>query len=184
MPVFALGIAFFTHFVVTGVREYTPRWPRYVLAAMFVVIAVNAGIVIRERPLVYMEGTKNIESRRQYDLEVPPVLRALAARHPGAPVLMNTSVHPEFVAFSGITLRQTINESDREYLQAALAAPARQAAIVVAFEGDDVDRAVHAHPEGLRPVAHFAMRYQPPGTIYVSDTYALPADAAAPAQWP
>jgi len=134
-------------------------------------IAVNAAIMIRERPLVYVEGTKNIESRRQYDVEIPPVLRALAARNPGAPVLMNTSVHPEFIAFSGITLRQTINESDREYLQAALAAPARHAAIVVAFKGDDIDRAVRAHPEGLRPIAHFAMKDQPAGTIYVSDTY-------------
>ena len=163
LPVFALGIAFFTRFLVTAVREFTPRWPRYVLAVMFVLIAVNAGMLIRERPLVYVEGTKNMESRRQYDVEIPPVLRSLAARYPGAPVLMNTSVHPEFVAFSGITLRQTINESDREYLQAALAAPARQAAIVVAFAGDDIDRAVQAHPEGLRPVAHFAMKDQPAG---------------------
>jgi len=171
LPAFALGIAFFTHFVVTGVREFMPRWPRYVVGGIFTLIAVNAAIMIRERPLVYVEGTKNIESRRQYDVEIPPVLRGLAARNPGAPVLMNTSVHPEFVAFSGMTLRQTINESDREYLQAALAAPARHAAVVVAFKDDDIDLAVRAHPEGLRPVAHFAMKDQPPGTIYVSDTY-------------
>jgi hypothetical protein len=139
---------------------------------MFALIAVNVAIVIRERPLVYVEGVKNMESRRDYDLQIPPVLRALTREHPGAPVLMNTSVHPEFVAFSGIPLRQTINESDREYLQAALAAPEKQASIVLAFEGDDVDRAVRAHPEGLRPVAHFAMKDQPAGTIYVSDTYA------------
>jgi len=157
---------------VTGIREFKPLWARYVVAGMFVLIAVNAVLLIRERPLVYVEGTKNLESRSQYDNEVPLVLRALARCYPGAPVLMNTSVHPEFVAFSGIPLRQTINESDREYLQAALAAPAKQAAIVVAFEGDDVDRAVRAHPEGLRPVAHFSMKWQPAGTIYVSDTYA------------
>jgi hypothetical protein len=172
LPAFALGIAFFTHFIVTGVREFNPRWPRYVIAGMFALIAVNTAILIRERPLVYVEGTKNIESRREYDLNIPPVLRALATERPNAPVLMNTSVHPEFVAFSGIPLRQTINESDREYLQAALAVPAKEAAIVIAFEGDDVDRAVRAHPEGLRPVAHFAMKDQPAGTIYVSDTYA------------
>jgi hypothetical protein len=171
LPVFALGIAFVAHFIATGVHEFKPQGRRYVPAVVFALIAVNMGIVIRERPLVYVESTKNIESRRKYDLEVPPVLRALAEQHPGAPVLMNTSVHPEFVSFSGITLRQTINESDREYLQAALAAPARQAAVVVAFEGDDMDRAVHAHPEGLRAVAHFAMKDQPAGTIYVSDTY-------------
>ena len=171
LPAFALGVAFFTHFLVTGVRELRPQWTRFVAAAMFVLIVVNTGEVIRERPLVYVEGTRNIESRRTYDRQIPPVLRALTREHPGAPVLMNTSVHPEFVAFSGIPLRQTINESDREYLQAALAAPAKEAAIVVAFEGDDMDRAVRAHPEGLRPVAHFAVKGQPAGTIYVSDTY-------------
>jgi hypothetical protein len=171
LPAFALGIAFFTHFVETGVREFKPRWSQYVAAGVFALIAVNAVIVIRERPLVYVEGTKNMQSRREFDLQVPPVLRALTREHPGAPVLMNTSVHPEFVAFSGIPLRQTINESDREYLQAALAAPAKEAAIVVAFDGDDVDRAVRAHPEGLRPVAYFTMKGQPAGAIYVSDTY-------------
>ena len=172
LPAFALAIGFFTHFLVTGVRELKPRWARYVAAGMFVLIAVNTVILIGERPLVYVEGTKNTESRRDYDRKIPPVLRALTRERPGAPVLMNTSVHPEFVAFSGIPLRQTINESDREYLQAALAAPAKEAAIVVGFEGDDFDRAVRMHPEGLRPVARFAMKGQPAGTIYVSDTYA------------
>ncbi len=171
LPALALGVAFFAHYVRTGVREFKPQWPRYVLVGMFGLIAANAAILIRERPLVYVEGTKNLEARRPYDIEIPPVLRELIAQHPGAPVLMNTSVHPEFVAFSGIRLRQTINESDREYLQAALAAPARQAAIVLAYAGDDVDRAVKAHPEGLREVAHFAAKDQPAITIYVSDTY-------------
>jgi hypothetical protein len=176
LPVFALGAAFFTHCITTGMEIYVPRGKRYVLAAILVLIAVNTGLVIHEQPLVYVEGTKNLQSRREYDQQIPPVLRRLAAQRPGAPVLMNTSVHPEFVAFSGLPLRQTINESDREYLQAALAAPAEHAAVVLAFEGDDVERAIRAHPEGLRAVAHFAMKGQPVGTIYVSDTY-----AAAPA---
>ena len=171
LPAFALGVAFFTHFVVTGVREFKASWTRSVLAVVFVLIAVNAAIVIREQPLVYVEGTKNLEARRQYDLDIPPLLRALLAQRPGAPVLMNTSVHPEFVAFSGIPLRQTINESDREYLQAALAAPATHAAIVLAYDGDDMDRAVKAHPEGLKAVRRFQIQGQPGITIYVSDTY-------------
>ena len=118
-------------------------------------IVVNAGEMLREHPLVYVESTKNIESRRAYDVEIPPVLREAIALHPAGAVLMNTSVHPEFVAFSGIPLRQTINESDREFYQAALASPATHAAVVLAFEGDDVDHAVHAHPEGLRAIRHF-----------------------------
>ena len=44
--------------------------------------------------------------------------------------------------FTGIPLRQTINESDKEFYQAALAAPAAHAAVVLAFDGDEIDRAV------------------------------------------
>ena len=62
---------------------------------------------------------------------------------------MDTSVYPELVAFTGIPLRQTINESDKEFYAAALAAPAAHAAIVLAFDGDAIDAAVRAHPEGL-----------------------------------
>ena len=171
LPAFALGVAFFTHFVLTGVREFKPHWLNYVLAAVFVVVVWNAITVLKERPLCYVEGTKNIEARRAYDTEIPPVLRALEATRRGQPVLMNTSVHPEFVAFSGIPLRQTINESDREFYQAALAEPATHAAIVLAFTGDEVDQAVRAHPEGLTAVRRFSCKYQPAGTIYVSYTY-------------
>jgi hypothetical protein len=170
LPAFALGLGFFSHFVLTGVREFKPAWTNFVVAGLAAVIAVNAAVVVRERPLVYVESTKNVESRRVYDAEVPEAVRAALAAHPTGAVLMNTSVHPEFVAFSGIPLRQTINESDREYYQAALAAPATHAAIVLAFEGDEIDQAVRAHPEGLTLVRRFNAKYQPAGAIYVSDT--------------
>ncbi len=170
LPAFALGIGFFVQFLLTGVREFKPSWAKYVVVGPFAVIVWNAAVMVRERPLVYVEGTKNIEARRAYDIEVPLVMRALLASRAGGTVLMNTSVHPEFVAFSGIPLRQTINESDREFYQAALAAPATHAAIVLAFEGDEIDRAIHAHPQGLTEVRRFALRGQPAGVIYVSDT--------------
>jgi hypothetical protein len=137
---------------------------------MFVLIVANVATLMRERPLVYVEGTKNIASRIAYDVQIPPIMRAIIACHPGAQVLMNTSVHPEFVAFSGIPLRQTINESDMEFYQAALAAPASHAAIVLAFDGDEIDRAVRAHHDGLSVAARFEAQYAPAGTIYVSDT--------------
>ena len=52
----------------------------------------------------------------------------------------------------------------------ALAAPAAHAAIVIAFDGDPIDRAVKAHPEGLREIERFHTTGQPAGTIYLSDT--------------
>jgi hypothetical protein len=92
------------------------------------------------------------------------------AQHPDATILMETSVDPEIVALTGIPLRQTINEADLEVWYTALKAPAQHAAIVLAFDGDAVDRAVKKHPEGLKAIAHFAARGQPPGTLYVSDS--------------
>ena len=81
---------------------------------------------------------------------------------------MDTSVFPNLVAFTGIPLRQTINESDLEVYREALAAPAAHAAIVLAFDGDEIDRAVKAHPQGLTAVRRFSAPGQPAGTIYVS----------------
>jgi hypothetical protein len=133
--------------------------------------------MVRERPLVYVEGTKNLASRRDFEREIPPALRALLAERPGATVLMGTSVYPSLVALTGIPFRQTINESDLWIYQDALTAPAAHAAIVLAFDGDEIDQAVKAHPEGLTAVRRFTQAGQAPGTLYVSGAF---ADGQAP----
>jgi hypothetical protein len=84
---------------------------------------------------------------------------------------MNTSVYPELVAYTGIPFRQTINESDLAIWRAALAAPARSAAIVIAFDGDEIDRAVKAHPADLTPAARFAAPGQSSATVYLSSQW-------------
>jgi hypothetical protein len=170
LPALALGLGFAAQYAIGAVRNVKPHWASYVAATLFALVVLNAWKMVRERPLVYVEGTKNIEARRGYDLEIPPALRGLLNDRPGGEVLMVTSVYPEIIAFTGIPLRQTINESDKEFYQAALAAPAANAAIVLAFDGDDVDRAVKAHPEGLTEMFRFESSSQRPGTIYVSTT--------------
>ena len=175
LPAFALGLGFVAQFVLAAVFEFKPR-PRnhpsstVVIALFFGVIAFNTARMLRERPQVYIEGTRNIEARLAYDEQIPSALRALLAERPHAVVLMDTSVFPEIVAFTGISLRQTINESDLEIYRAALAAPAAHAALVLAFDGDEIDRAVHAHPQGLTAVRRFSTAGKPAGTIYISDT--------------
>jgi hypothetical protein len=77
-------------------------------------------------------------------------------------------MYPEIVAFTGIPLRQTINESDLEIWRAALLAPASHAAIVVAFDGDEVDHAVKDHPQGLAIAGRFSAENQPTATVYFS----------------
>jgi len=178
LPALALGLGFAAQFAIAAVREFKAgefqsRWTKYAAGVLFALIALDAVQMVRERPLTYVEGTKNIESRRPFDEQIPPVLRALLAQRPGGVVLMNTSVYPELVAFAGIPLRQTVNESDKEFYSAALDSPAAHAAIVLAFDGDQIDRAVQAHPAGLTMLRRFTAPGQPAGTIYIADTPAV-----------
>jgi hypothetical protein len=172
LPAMALGLGFIAQFVVAATREFKPRWTKPAVAALAALIVWNAWELVRVRPLVYVEGTKNIAARRPFDQNIPPVLRGLVAERPSGAVLMNTSVYPELVALTGIPLRQTINESDQSIYRDALAAPAAHAVIVVAFDGDEIDQAVKAHPEGLKAVGRYAAQGQASGTVYVSGDFA------------
>ena len=170
LPAFALGLGFAAGFALAAVREFKPHWAKHAAGLLFALVAFNVWQLLRQRPLVYVEGTKNIEAHRPYQLAIPPMLRSLLAQRPGGTVLMETSVDPEIVALTGIPLRQTINEADLQIWDAALNAPAEHAAIVVAFDGDAVDQAVKAHPQWLHAVGRFTANGQPSGTVYVSDT--------------
>ena len=174
LPAIALGLAFAVQIALELIREFKPvadglRWRTTAIVLIAAFIGFNFMWMLRQHPLVYIEGTKNEAARRPYDLGIPPALRSMLASRPGAIVLMNTSVYPELVSLTGIPLRQTLNESDKQYFKAALAAPAAHAAIVIAFDGDEVDRAVKAYPQGLTPVRHFAAKGQPSVTIYIAD---------------
>jgi hypothetical protein len=174
LPALALGMGFAAQLVLAAVREFKPSWVKYYAAALFVFLGMNVGEMVRERPLTYVEGIKNIEARRPFELQIPPALKALLAERPGSTILMQTSVYPNLVAFTGIPLRQTINESDLWIWREALNAPAAHANIVLAFDGDAVDQAVKAHPEGLRAVQRFTAPGQAAGTLYVSDGFVAP----------
>jgi hypothetical protein len=169
LPAFALGLGFAMQFALAAVREFKPQWPKYAAGLLFALLALNACKMVREHPITYVEGLKNIASRRSFEEQIPPVLRAELARHNGATVLMDTSTYPNLVAYTGMPLRQTINESDLFYYTEALAAPAAHADLVLAFDGDQIDQAVKAHPEGLTAVRRFTQRGQAPGTLYVSN---------------
>jgi hypothetical protein len=170
LPAFALGLGFAASFIITAAREFKPRLVTVVATLLLLLVVLNCALMLREGPPVYVEGTKNIEARRSYEVEIPAALRRYLQNSPGGIILMDTSVYPQIVAFTGIPLRETINESDKEFYRAALAAPAQHAALVLAFDGDEVDRAVHAHPQGLEQVRHFTAPWQPAATLYVSVT--------------
>jgi hypothetical protein len=175
LPAFALSLGFAAEFLLAAVRQFKPhtgqtKWAYSAAALLFALAALNTCRMLRERPLVYVEGTKNIHAHRPYEFEIPPVLRALLAERPGGVLLTITSIDPEIIALTGIPLRQTINESDLEIYRDALTAPAAHAALVLAFDGDEVDSAVRSHPAGLTVYRRFSAPGQPSATIYVSDT--------------
>jgi hypothetical protein len=179
LPALALSVGFAAQFIRAVMAEFKPRrlsgevltlWLNCAVAVLLAVANLNLLRMLRERPLVYVESTKNIESRRSYEKQIPQALKALLAQHPGAEILMETSVDPELVTLTGIPLRQTINESDLEIYTDALAAPADHVALVLAFDGDEIDRAVKAHPAGLSAIQRFSAPGQPSATLYISAT--------------
>jgi hypothetical protein len=184
LPALALGLAFVAQFVLALVREFKPsraglRWRNAAIAFLAAIVGFNFAQMLRQHPLVYVEGAKNAAARRPYDRSIPPLLRSLLAAHPGGIILMNTSPYPELVSLTGIPLRQTLNESDKQFFTAALASPATHAAVVVTFDGDEVDGAVKSHPEGLTYIDRFTARDQPAATIYVSSPLPSPGSGAA-----
>jgi hypothetical protein len=168
LPALALGVGFTAQFLLGAVREFKPAWQKYAAGVLFLLLGFNAARMVREIPLTYMEGVKNIQARRFFEKEIPPALREELARQPGATILMDTSVYPNLVAYTGIPLKQTINESDLWIFDEALRTPAAHAQLVLAFDGDAVDQAVKAHPEGLAAVRRFYARGQAAGTLYRS----------------
>ena len=180
LPALALGVGFAARFIVAAIdrwqgRKFAQFLPELAFTVLFVLAGINVWSLLRHGPIVYAESIRNLDARLPYDEAIPPFLRDLLRTVPHATVLMNTSTYPEIVAFTGIPLRQTINEGDLEIWRAALLAPAAHAAIVVAWDGDEVDRAVKAHPEGLAVAGRFTASGQPSATVYVSMAVFTPA---------
>ncbi len=186
LPALAIGIAFAAQiaagfFLRLDVLRFVSRFrlllsleqflPGLTFALLFALAGLNSALLMLHNPIVYVEATKNLQARLPYDRSIPPLLHDLLQGSPYAPVLMNTSVYPELVSLTGIPLSQTINEGDLEIFRAALASPSTHAAIVVAFDGDDVDRAVKAHPAGLEIAGSFTAKGQPNASVYFATAW-------------
>ncbi len=185
LPALAVGLGFAVHSIIQFLHRldfsrlsarqlnripFAPLLAGFTTAVFLALAVFNQVQLLRAGPLVYVEGIKNLEARLPYDEAIPPVLEDLLSFLPHAPVLMNTSTYPEIVALTGIPLRQTINESDLAIFRAALARPATSAAVIVTFQGDEVDRAVRAHPEDLAVAGRFTAEGQPQATcVYFSN---------------
>jgi hypothetical protein len=88
-------------------------------------------------------------------------------------VMMYTSAHVGAVQVAGRTLKSMVSEQDWVTWQKGLAAPAENAALVIAIVGDPVADAVKAHPEGLTLQQVICTTGQPCARVYSSDTYGV-----------
>ncbi len=178
LPAFAFFAAIAAEPLLSGLRAYRARLAVPAVVALIALQMVNAAEMVREGPLTLVEAQKNTAARGYYNSVIPEALARLHQADPNGLVLMNTSMYPDFIPHAGMTYRQTINESDKEYYWAALGYPAAHADIVLAFAGDEVDNAVKAHPEHLVVYRRFHSPNkgwdQPDATLYVTDTFPLP----------
>jgi hypothetical protein len=141
-------------------------------------IVLNTIAMMYFVPLVLKEGIVNSTTRISLETAIA---RQLQTFPPGVPILIFSSDHIGALQDAGIPLMQTLNEGDYVSWKAALAAPAEQAAYVVAIKGDPVSEAVDANPQGLTVLTVLCTTGQPCARIYKSDLYgASPATPKAP----
>ncbi len=145
------------------------------IAGLLALEAVNVALMLREPPLTYVEGSKNASTRAGYTIQLGRALGRLHRQDPNGAVFMDTSTFPNVVAIAGLTYRQTINESDKEFYWAALGAPAAHADIVLALANGEIAKAIQAHPEHLHLIESFHPTGntwdQIPAKLYVTDTF-------------
>ncbi len=107
---------------------------------------VNLIAMVRATPLVLKEAQVN--SRGRLALE-EPLAAQLASFTPGARILIENSNQVGALQRAGIPLKQTIGPGDYYLWNAGLKDPAATAQYVVSSTGDDLTKAVAAHPDGL-----------------------------------
>jgi Dolichyl-phosphate-mannose-protein mannosyltransferase len=156
-------------FLEDRLKTSQPLWARLLPPVTTLLIALSAIWMMYRVPLVLKEAQMNSTTRISFE---EAVARQIKSFTPGLPILMYNSDHVGALQQAEIPLVQTINEGDYDSWKAALAAPAKHAAYVVAINGDAVSQAVTQHPDGLTELMVLCTSGQPCARIYRSDLYA------------
>jgi hypothetical protein len=171
LPALALFAGFAAESLLGALRERRPQLVWAVAAVLIAAAIANVWWVGKNDPLVFAEARGNDVARGVYEQQIAARLKMLHQMKPGAVVLMETSSYPGIVAKAGMTLSETINESDKEFYKAALNDPAAKVDVALAFSGDAVEMAMQRVPGKFEPVWKFNAMGQPAATLYVSDSF-------------
>jgi hypothetical protein len=148
LPAFAAAVGILAYAAARS-KRWSKKWRRSALLGLFAIVVVSYGLIWRAGPVCYEEAVINMHSRVTLERQVAGWLHALPAN---STLLMDLGGHPGAVEQAGIPLKRTINEgnhrvwmqpADAEGLwERALANPAELADYALAFDGDDVWRAM------------------------------------------
>jgi hypothetical protein len=170
LPAFAAALGILAYSAARA-KHWAKRWRRAALLALLAIVVVSYGFIWRAGPVCYEEAIINMRSRVALERQVAGWLHALPVN---TTLLMDLGGHPGALQQAGIPLKRTINEgnhrvwmqpSDPEGLwERALANPAELADYALAFEGDDVWRAVQGR--GYKELVVIRVMGQPQATLY------------------
>jgi hypothetical protein len=135
-----------------------------VTTAIFALLAITATWqVVRHTPVSLREARVNSTTRVAMEKQLAVQLMFLP---PSDRVLMFTGEYSGALQRAGFPFARAINEGNFGIWQQALAKPAGAAQWVIATEGDDVSKAIAAHPDGLQTMTILHVQGKRPVTIY------------------
>jgi hypothetical protein len=163
LPAFAVFTVLAMGLVVRLARRKSWR-----IAAPLVLLAFTGAsywVVWKATPITLQEARTNSRGRLLFDQTLAKQLRLL---EPDATVLIYTARHAAALEFAGFPLRRTINETNKPFWRAALAAPARNAEYIVAFDtpDDPVRQAVQEHADDLQLLLVLTSPTEPRAWLY------------------
>jgi hypothetical protein len=172
LPAMAIFAALLCDGLVLHLRRNQAAWSRILLrfagpVAMMLCV-VNLIAMAYSIPLVLKEGIVNAQTRVPFEHALAVSLEQMPADEP---VMMYTSAHIGALQVAGRPLQTVVSEMDHDAWVKALAHPAESAAYVVAMQGDPVQAAVKAHPQGLKEIEVVETTGQPMTRIYRSTVW-------------
>jgi hypothetical protein len=138
---------------------------RPVAIGVVALVAAGYASVWRQAPICLREAQANGKARLEFDQSLAAALQALPS---SATFMMDCGAHPGAIQAAGIPFRRVLRESNPPYWEVALADPAHSADYVIAFQDDDISRAVRLFPQGLEPLATIGAAPGPRAVIYRS----------------
>ncbi|HWZ46157.1 MAG TPA: hypothetical protein VNW97_21980 [Candidatus Saccharimonadales bacterium] len=137
--------------------------PRYTMAAAVLMVAFSYGGVLRDGPICLGEAQANGAPRQALDINVGRALRPLP---PAATFMLDLRMRSGVALQAGIQFKRIVHPGMYAAWKQSIAHPSAAADYVIAVDGDEVDQAVRAHPQGLELIATVDTPGQPRAFIY------------------